>query len=111
MRNFTLILNPLKKFYKIVPKKVFSKNVTEICTFSTVTHVRQPFFLLKLFLVHFLKTFSTDFKPAWNYAFFDTFYYLVKKIILGQIHTFLNFEAESAKNGAINKIMYEVNVS
>jgi hypothetical protein len=36
-QNFTLILNPLKRFTKMY-KKVISKNVMEICTFSTFTH-------------------------------------------------------------------------
>ncbi len=44
----TLILNPLKKFLKIF-KKGISKNVTEICTFSTFTHVRQITFLCAFF--------------------------------------------------------------
>jgi hypothetical protein len=38
MQNFMLFSNPLKKFLKNVPKKVVSKNVTKICTFSTFTH-------------------------------------------------------------------------
>jgi hypothetical protein len=41
MQNFTLISNPLKKFLKNVPKKGISKNVTEICTISTFTHLCQ----------------------------------------------------------------------
>jgi len=64
MQNFTLILNPLKKFRKNVPKKVISKNVTEKCTFFTFTHVRQTCFAYNFFLVHFFTTFSTDSKSA-----------------------------------------------
>jgi hypothetical protein len=48
-----LISNPLKKFLKYVPKKVISKNVTEICTFSTFTHVRQTCFAYNFLLLHF----------------------------------------------------------
>jgi hypothetical protein len=57
-QKFTLISNPVKKFLKNVPKKVLSKNVTEICTFSTFTHVRQICFAYNLFLVHFVKLFQ-----------------------------------------------------
>jgi hypothetical protein len=58
-QNFTLISNPLKKF-----EKNEEKNMTEICTFSTFTHVRQTCFAYNFFLVHFLKTFSTNLKSA-----------------------------------------------
>ncbi len=57
-QNFTLISNPLKKFRKNAPKKIISKNVTEI------THVRQTCFAYNFFCVHFFTTFSTDSKPA-----------------------------------------------
>jgi hypothetical protein len=39
-------------------KKVISKNVTEICTFFTFTHVRQTCFAYNFFLVHFLQLFQ-----------------------------------------------------
>ncbi len=52
-QNFTLTSNSLKKFYKYLPKKVISKNVTEICTFSTFTHVRQTCFAYKFFCAFF----------------------------------------------------------
>ncbi len=67
IQNFTLISNPLKKFWKNAHKKVISKNVTEICTFFV------KLVLLIIFLVRFVTTFSTDSKSAWNSAFFDTF--------------------------------------
>ncbi len=44
-----LISNPLQKFKKILPKQVIIKNVTEICTFSTFTHVRQTCFAYNFF--------------------------------------------------------------
>ncbi len=44
-----------KKIYKNAPKNVLSKNVIEICTFLTFTHVRQTCFFL---------TFSMDLKSA-----------------------------------------------
>jgi hypothetical protein len=56
-----LISNPLKKF-SINVKKVISKNVIEICTFSFFTHVNQTCFAYNFFWVHFLKAFSSDWK-------------------------------------------------
>jgi hypothetical protein len=46
------------------------------------------------FFVHFLNSFSTDLKSAWNSAFLIHFFNLKK--ILGHIVT---FEAKRAKNG------------
>jgi hypothetical protein len=70
-------------------KKVIKKNVTEICTFFTFTHVCQICFACNFFLVHFFKTFSTDLKSALNFAFFDTFFDFFKKnFFLGHISTF-----------------------
>jgi hypothetical protein len=54
-QNFTLISNPLKKFIKNAHKKVSGKNVTEICTFSTFTHVRHTCFAYNLLLVQKIK--------------------------------------------------------
>jgi hypothetical protein len=66
-------------------KKVISKNVTEICTFFTFTHVRQTCFAYNFFLVHFLTTFSTN----WKSAFFDIHIeFLNNKFIFGHISTF-----------------------
>jgi hypothetical protein len=59
-----LISNLLKKFLKNAPKKVISKNVTEICTFFTFTHVRQTCFAYNFLSVHFLTTFSMESKSA-----------------------------------------------
>ncbi len=72
--NFFFFLNQKrcqirwKSFEKMHQKKVNSKNVTEKCTFFVFTHVRQNCFACNFFLVHFLTTFSTDLKSAWNSA-------------------------------------------
>ncbi len=72
----------VEKGLKKCTKKVISKNVSEICTFFTFTHVRQTCFAYNFFLVHFLTTFSTD-------SFFDTFFdFFRKQIFLGHISTF-----------------------
>jgi hypothetical protein len=60
MQNFTLISKfvekVLKKFTKI---KVIGKNMmTEICTFSTFTHIRQTCFAYNFFWCIFLKLFN-----------------------------------------------------
>jgi hypothetical protein len=88
-------------------KNVIRKNVTEICTFFTFTHVRQTCFAYNFFGA-FLITFSTDSKSAWNSAVFDTFFdFFKKKFVL-----FSNFEAKRAKkNGSKNQKTYLVNVS
>ncbi len=85
-QNFTLIPNPLRKFRKNAQKKVICKNVTEICTFVTFTHVRQTCFAYNFFSVHFLTIFSTDLKSAYYSAFFDIFFNLKKKFF-GHIST------------------------
>jgi hypothetical protein len=59
-----LISNPSKKFLKNAHKKVISKNVTEIYTFFTFTHVRQTCFAYNFFLVHSFTTFSMDSKSS-----------------------------------------------
>jgi hypothetical protein len=43
-------------------KKVISKNVIEICTFSFFTHVNQTCLAYNFFWMHFLKAFSSDLK-------------------------------------------------
>ncbi len=89
-QNFTLILKiRWKSFEKMNQKKVIIKNVTEICTFFTFTHVRQTCFACNFFLVHFLTTFSTDSKSAWNSAFLIFFFYFFpQKFFWGHISTF-----------------------
>ncbi len=87
-QNFRLISNALKKNLKNVPKKVISQNVTEICTFSTFTHVRQTCFADNFFL-HFFKLFQRICKIRMKLWFF--------LIFLGHISTFSNFEAKRPK--------------
>ncbi len=55
--NFTLILNPLKKFKKMY-KKSYKQKCDENMHFSTFTHLRQTCFAYNFFLVHFFKTFQ-----------------------------------------------------
>ncbi len=75
--------------------------MTEICTFSTFTHVRQTCFSYNFFGAFGAKKFfSTDLKSAWNS---DTFFIFFKLIFLGHISTFSNCEAKRAKNYAKNK--------
>ncbi len=44
MQNSTADFESVEKVLKKCTKKVISKNVTEICTFFTFTHVRQTCF-------------------------------------------------------------------
>jgi hypothetical protein len=67
--------------------------------------------VLLITLVHFLTTFSTDSKSAWNSAFFDTFFDFFQKNVLGHISIFSKFEAKRAKNGSKYQKTYLVNVS
>ncbi len=53
----------VEKALKICTKKVISKNVTEICTFSLL-HMFVKLVLLINFFLHFLTTFSTESKSA-----------------------------------------------
>ncbi len=100
-----------KSFKKVYKKKVISKNVTENCTFCTFTHVRQTCFAYSFSLVHFLKTFSTDWKSAWNSVFFDTF--MIKKnfFFRSYYYFFKLWSQMLKKRGAKNQKTYEVNVS
>ncbi len=74
MQNFTLISNPLKIFFKNVPKKSYWQKWDENLHFFHFYSRSSNLFCLILFFVNFLKTFSTDLKSAWNSAFFDTFF-------------------------------------
>ncbi len=87
-----------KSFEKMHPKKVISKNVTEICTFFTFTHVRQTCFACTFFLVHLFTIFSTDSISAWHSAFSDSFFDLFqKKNFLGHISTFCKLWSQMRK--------------
>ncbi len=48
----------VEKAWKNAPKKVISKNLTEICTIFTFTHVRQTCFAYNFFLVLFSNFFN-----------------------------------------------------
>ncbi len=72
--------------------------MTEICTFFTFIHVRQTCFAYNFFCVHFVTTFSTDSKSAWNSAFFDTFNdFFQKTFFLGHIGTFFKLWSQMRK--------------
>ncbi len=73
-------------------KKVISKNVMQICTFSTFTHFRQTCFAYNFFGVP-LKNFFNGFEISMKFCVFD-----LKKLV----RLFSNFEAKRAKNGAKN---------
>ncbi len=61
-----------EKVLKNCTKKVISKIVMEICTFSTFSHVRQICCAYDFFLVHLLKTFN-GFEISMKFCVFDTF--------------------------------------
>ncbi len=73
-QNFTLILNLLKKLWKIAPKKVISKTSLTNMSKNEKSAFFHHIFANYFFLVHFFKTFLMDSKSAWNSAFFDTFF-------------------------------------
>jgi hypothetical protein len=104
-QNFTLISNPLKKFW-MHQKQVINKNVT----FYAFTHVRQTCFVYNFFWVNFLTTFSTDSKSAWNSTFFDTFFLIFFKTIFSRSYLYF---CQTLKPNAQKKAkkMYLVNVS
>jgi hypothetical protein len=85
-----------------VPQKSYYQNLSEICTFSTFTHVHQTCFAFNFF-VHFKKTFK-GFDISMS-AFYDNRFDKKKlfKVILVLLS---NFEAKSAKNGAKNQKTY-----
>ncbi len=91
-QNFTLISNPLKKFWKNAPKKVISKNVTKICTFFTFTYVRQTCFARNFFLVHFLQLIQRIRNQREILCFLTSFL-----IFLGHIGTFCKLWSKMRK--------------
>ncbi len=100
-QNFTLISNPLKKFWKNAPTKSISKNVTEICPFSLFTYVCQTCFAYNFFFVNFFPTFSTDSKSAWNSGFFVIYLdFFPKKNFGGHISTFWKLWSQTRKETA-----------
>ncbi len=91
-----MISNQLKNLWQNAQKKVISKNVTEIFTFFTFTHVRQTCFVYNFLCVHFLTTFSTDSKSAWNSAF-DIYFLIKKKHFFWYISTFWKLWSQMRK--------------
>jgi hypothetical protein len=74
-----------KSFKKIYKKKVINKNVMEICTFSTFTHVRQTCFAYNFFGAFFKNLFNgfeINMKFCAFDAFFDCFSKKFLKVIL-----------------------------
>ncbi len=93
-------------------KKVISKNVTEKCTFSTFTHVRQTCFADNFFLVHFVTTFQRIRNQREILRFLTPFSIFFKtKFFQVILVLFSNFEAKRARNGSKNQKTYLVNVS
>jgi len=80
----------VEKVLKKCTKKVISKDVTDIFTFSSFTYVRQTCFAYNFF-VHFLKTFSTALKSAWHSTFLRPF--LIKK--KGYVCTFFKLWSQT----------------
>jgi hypothetical protein len=64
------------------PKKVISKNVTEICTFSLL-HMFVKLVLIVTFFGAFCYNFFNGFEISVNFAFFDIFFDFCKKIFWG----------------------------
>ncbi len=84
-------------------KKVISKNVTEICTFSTFTHVRQTCFAYNFitFFGAFFNNFFNGFEISVKFCvFLHLFDFFPKKIVYVILVLFSNFEAKRAKNGS-----------
>jgi hypothetical protein len=78
--DFESVEKVLKKMH---PKKVISKNVTEICTFFTFTYVPQTCFACNFFLVHFFNFFN-GFEISVKFCgFFYIFFDLKKKKKIG----------------------------
>jgi hypothetical protein len=73
----------LKSFEKMHPKKVISKNVTELYALFSLLLMFVKLVLLVHFLVHFFTTFPTDSKSAWNSAFFDIFFDFFQNFFFG----------------------------
>ncbi len=97
MQNFTLISNPLKKFWKNAPKIVISKHVPEICTFLTFTHVRQTCVAYNFFCV-FFNNFFNEFEISMKFCvFWYLFWFFNKKFFSGHISTFFKLWSQTRK--------------
>ncbi len=68
--------------------------------YSCLSNLRHIIFIL----VHFLKTFPTDFEITMQFCFFILILIFSKKtILLGHVSTFFKLRSQTRKNGAKNK--------
>ncbi len=100
MQNFTLISNPLKKFWKNVPKKLQAKQV-----WRTWVKVKKVHFSVTFLLITFFGTFFQNFFNGFEFSvkfcvFWLLFRFFPKKIFFGHISTFSNFDCKCAGNGS-----------
>jgi hypothetical protein len=94
------------------PKKVISKNVTEICNFLTFTHVRQTCFACNFFWCIFLQRFQRIRNQRKILRFLISFSIFFQTNFFGVILAlFANFEAKCTRNGSKYQKTYFVNVS
>jgi hypothetical protein len=77
--EFLADFKPIEKVLKICTKKVISKNMTEICTFTLV---------LLITFGAFFKHFFNRFKISMKFCVFCYLFDFSKKICLGYISTF-----------------------
>ncbi len=93
--DFEYVKKGLKKCTK---KKLLAKTWRKYALFSLLLMFVKLVLLITFFLVHFFTTFSTDSKPAWNSAFFDTFFDFFKKIFFkGHVSTFFKLWSQTCK--------------
>jgi hypothetical protein len=94
------------------PKKVISKNVTEMCTFFTFTHVRQTCFACNFFWLIFLQLFQRIQNQRKILRFLYIFLiFCPPKFFFVILALFANFDAKCAKNGSKNQKTYFLKVS
>ncbi len=89
-----------KCFEKMNPKKVISKNVMEICTFFTFTHVCQTCFASNFFWFIFLRLFQRIRNQRDNLRFLISY---LKKKNWGHIITFCKLWSQMGKNSSKNQ--------
>ncbi len=101
-QNFTLISNPLKKFWKNLQKKVISKNETEKCTFFTFTHVRQTCFAYNFFWRIFSQRFQRIQNQREILRFFYTFFDKKKKNFMSYLYFFQTLKPNAQETYLVN---------
>ncbi len=89
-----------KSFEKMHPKKVISKNVTEICTFFTFTYVRQTCFACNFFWCIFLQVFQRIRNQR-----------EILRFLISFLHFLQTLKPNAQQNGSKNQKTYLVNVS